>query len=163
MQARENCQHKAYYQNYGLWFEKPIACNGTISGNIGIKITLYTATIHVIKGCHGSLLSYQKAIELRLIELNVNHLKDTPPDIDQLAATNPKLFNGIRELTNFNFHLHIDHTAPPVAQPSRRIPSHLRKQVAKELQKLEQDGIIEDVKGPTPWTFPNQMEQCNFA
>ena len=42
----------------------------------------------------------------------------------------------------------------PVAQPRRRIPFHLRKQVTKELKKLEQDGIIEDVEGPTPWISP---------
>ena len=92
------------------------------------------ATIHVIKGCNGSLLSYQTATELSLIALNVNQIKDKPPDIEQLAATNPNLFNGIGELKNFTLNLHIDHNVPPVAQPPRRIPFHLRKQVAKDLQ-----------------------------
>ena len=109
---------------------------------------------HVSKGSNGSLLSYHTATELGLIMLTVNQLNDKPPDIEQLAATNPNLFNCIGELKDFNLRLHIDQNLPPVAQPLRRIPFHLRKQVAKELQKLEQDGIIEDVQCPTPWISP---------
>ena len=47
--------------------------------------------------------------------------------------------------------LHIDQSVPPVAQRARRIPFHMRKEVAKELNQLEQQGIIEKVDGPTPW------------
>ena len=134
--------------------EKPLPAMGQFRATLESKSNYTVATIHVIKGSHGSLLSYHTATELGLIELKVNQLKDKPPDIEQLAATYPNLFNGIGELKDFNLRLHIDHNVPPVAQPPRRIPFHLRKQVAKELKKLEQDGIIEDVKGPTPWISP---------
>ena len=40
----------------------------------------------------------------------------------------------------------------PIAQRDRRIPFALREKVEKEIEQLEQLGIIEDVTGkPTPW------------
>ena len=72
----------------------------------------------------------------------------------QLASNYPKLFNVVGELKDFELKLHIDTCVPPVAQPPQRIPFHVRKQVSQELKRLENDGIIEDVKGPTPWISP---------
>ena len=45
-------------------------------------------------------------------------------------------------------------SVPPVAQPHRRIPFHMRKKVEQELENLEKQGIIEKVEGPTPWVSP---------
>lgn len=40
-------------------------------------------------------------------------------------------------------------------QPQRRIPYHVRKDVARELAKLEEQDIIEKVVDqPTPWISP---------
>ena len=50
--------------------------------------------------------------------------------------------------------LHIDNSVTPVAQQARRIPFHLRRQVSEEITKLEEQGIIEKVKGATPWVSP---------
>ena len=50
--------------------------------------------------------------------------------------------------------LHIDEAVTPVAQPVRRIPFHIRKKVSDELDNLERQGIIEKVKGATPWVSP---------
>jgi hypothetical protein len=50
--------------------------------------------------------------------------------------------------------LHVDETVTPVSQKHRRIPFHVRKDVEKELQRLEEQDIIEKVTGPTPWTSP---------
>ncbi len=41
-----------------------------------------------------------------------------------------------------------------MTQPHRRIPFHLRKKLDTELDKLERQGIIEPVDGPTPWVSP---------
>ena len=51
-------------------------------------------------------------------------------------------------------HLHIDDSVPRVAQPARRIPFHLQKQMSEELEQLEWQGIIKKVDGATPWVFP---------
>ena len=50
-------------------------------------------------------------------------------------------------MKDFQVHLHIDTSVPPVTQPHRRIPFH-------ELGKLERQGIIEPVDDPTPWVSP---------
>ena len=50
--------------------------------------------------------------------------------------------------------LHIDDSITPVAQPHRRIPFHVRKQLEEQLEKDEQQGVIECVDGPTPWVSP---------
>ena len=40
-------------------------------------------------------------------------------------------------------------------QPQRRIPYHLRKAVSKELEKLQDEDIIQRVNNqPTPWISP---------
>ena len=44
----------------------------------------------------------------------------------------------------------LDENVEPVAQAPRRIPFHIRKQVENELDRLEKEGIIEKVDGPTP-------------
>eukprot|EP00794_Sanderia_malayensis_P020679 gene20679-22718_t len=62
------------------------------------------ATIHVTKGQHGCLLSFNTATKLNLLAIHVNHLAESPSTVEQL-----------------------------------------------ELDKLKKAGIIEDIKGPTPW------------
>ena len=50
--------------------------------------------------------------------------------------------------------IHVDESITPVAQPHRRIPFHVRKQVEEKPRQLESDGIIERAEGPTPWVSP---------
>ena len=46
--------------------------------------------------------------------------------------------------------IHVDESIKPVAQPHRRIPFHVRKQVEENLRQLGNDSIIERAEGPTP-------------
>ena len=58
-------------------------------------------------------------------------------------------------MKDFQVEHHIDPSVPPVMQPHRRIPFHLREKLDAELDnKLELQGIIEPVDGPTPWVSP---------
>ena len=66
----------------------------------------------------------------------------------------PKLFNGVGLYKNGKVSLHIDHNIRPMTQAHRRIPFHLRKQVEKQLEELENNDIIEEVSGSTPWVSP---------
>ena len=45
----------------------------------------------------------------------------------------------------------IDETVPPVYQPARPIPFHLREKMDVELQRMEKDDVIEPHEGPAPW------------
>ena len=73
---------------------------------------------------------------------------------NQLVLEYDDLCQGIGKLKDFKVKLHIDDTVQPVAQPHRRIPFHVRKQLEQELKRDEQFGVIERVEGATPWVSP---------
>ena len=64
----------------------------------------------------------------------------------------------------------MDKTVPPIARKHDRTPFHMRTKVAAEIQKIEQEGIIEKVSGPTEWVSrivtppkpkrPNEIRLC---
>jgi len=54
----------------------------------------------------------------------------------------------------FPIKINIDESVPPKAQPHRRIPFHVRKQVEDKIRELEKADIIERAEGPTPWVSP---------
>ncbi|CAB4015928.1 Hypothetical predicted protein [Paramuricea clavata] len=66
----------------------------------------------------------------------------------------PSVFDGVGKLTNYQQKISINTNIKPVAQPPRRIPFHVRKQVSAKLEELERLDIIEEVRGPTPWVSP---------
>lgn len=82
----------------------------------------------------------------------------------------PDWFNGVGNLKGVSVKLDIDTTVPPVANKHRRIPIHLRPVDSKELDRLEEHGIIEKADGPTPWISlvvlsprahdPNSVRMC---
>jgi len=128
---------------------------GKFTANIRAKDEQKVATFHILSGAHGSLLSYSTARDLGLVHINLNNITTTDViTLEQLTREYPKVFQGIGKLKNYEVKLHIDTTVVPVAQSARRIPFHLRKKVSAELKKLETQGIIEKVEGPTPWISP---------
>ena len=50
--------------------------------------------------------------------------------------------------------MHIDEEVPHVAQPHRRVPFHVRKQLEEQLRRDEEVSVIERIEGPTPWVSP---------
>ena len=134
---------------------KPMEVLGTFESDIESKTRFTCATFYVTKCTHGSLLSYQTASELSLIQICVNSIQEHDfMTVEDLKQLHPELFNGVGKLTHFQVKLHIDESVQPVAQPHRRIPSHIREKVENEIKlELEQD-LIERVDGPTPWVSP---------
>ena len=131
-----------------------LATIGQFSGTISFQDQQHESPIHVLKGNHGSLLSYKTATALGIINLQVRHVQDDTTPRDMLCTKYPTLFNGIGQLKGVEVKLHIDETVTPVAQPPRQIPFHIRQKVDTELRNLEEKGIIERVDGPTPWVSP---------
>jgi hypothetical protein len=65
------------------------------------------------------------------------------------------VFKGQGKLNNQQIKLHIRVNVKPVMQRPRRIPYHVRNDVSKELNKLEEQDIVEKVANqPTPWISP---------
>jgi hypothetical protein len=69
----------------------------------------------------------------------------------RVLATYPSIFKGTGTLKNHKVKFFIDDQVPPVFQPARPIPFHLREKMARELEKMEKEDIIEPHHGPAPW------------
>ncbi|XP_067050826.1 uncharacterized protein [Acropora muricata] len=113
------------------------------------------ATFYVTEGTDGSILSWRTSEALELIKVAKPLITPTSDDrVDQLVRQYDDLFHGLGKLKGRHVKIHIDETVQPVAQPHRRVPSHVRKQLEEQLEKDEQQGVIERVDGPTPWVLP---------
>ena len=134
--------------------ESQLAVCGQFTANLAVDSKNVCSTLHVIQGNYGSLLSYKTASSLGLVDVKVNQVRGQPQTSDVLIQQFPTLFDGIGKLKYREVSLHIDDSVTPVAQPPRRIPFHMRKEVEEELDNLERQGIIEKVEGPTPWVSP---------
>ena len=139
----------------------PLPVLVTFSTHVASRTRVTPATIYVLKGENGCLLSYKTATELERISViaqtDTSVSSTTVPSAlssTQLRSEYSDLFDGIGKMKDFQVHLHIDLSVPPVTQPHRQIPFHLRKKLDTELDKLERQGIIEPVDGPTPWVSP---------
>ena len=113
------------------------------------------ATFFVTQGTAGSILSWRTSENLELIKIarQLNN-KTSESKADQLVKEYDSLFHGLGKLKGRQVKIHIDETVQPVAQPHRRIPFKVRKQLEEQLEKDEEQGVIERVDGPTPWVSP---------
>lgn len=147
-------QTRTNIYSYGTTTSLPIA--GCFEASLTKDVVSTQATIYVIEGTADSLLSYESALQLGLIQITAN--LTTVPDINNplqaYKSQYPALFTGVGKLKNHQVHLHIDPSVPPVAQRHRRIPFHIQKAVEAEVNRLEQLDIIEPATGATPWVSP---------
>ena len=79
--------------------QNPLPVIGKFETTIDSKGRITVASIHVVKGSYGSLLSYPTATELNLITLHVNKVDQPKSMKDQIAQKFPCIFNGLVSLT----------------------------------------------------------------
>ena len=142
-------QSKIY--TYGSNMELPLL--GMTTAEIRFRSTTVTATFYVTKGRNGNLLSCNTAQSLGILKITVNTALNTALNTHP-EQNYPDLFDGIGKIKDKKVKLHIDPEIQPKQQSHRRIPFHIRKDVEKELQRLEDLDVIERVEGPTPWVSP---------
>lgn len=168
---------------YAYGSSSPIAVLGQFKTRLQAGGENLVTTIQVVDGSEQPVLSWDTCRELRLLTETVlansataaggsphtlpkaqdadtrnSTLRNTQPDACKIADDFPKLFDGesaeFAKFKDTSVTLHIDKNVKPVAQRHRRVPFHTRKDVEKELDQLEERGIIEKVSGPTPWISP---------
>ncbi|XP_028413864.1 uncharacterized protein K02A2.6-like [Dendronephthya gigantea] len=112
--------------------------------------------MYVTQGAGGSLLSWQASQKLGLIStVRPLEMKRVPrKGTQRLVEEYGDLFTGLGKLKGYQVQLHIDDSIQPSAQPHRRVPFHVRKQLEEQLEEDEKNGVIERVEGPTPWVSP---------
>ncbi len=126
-----------------IWIERSTYGAWTIHCQYMCGAKQIQSTIHVIRGNHGSLLSYRTACNLGFVDIKVNQIQS-----HETSDVLDRVYSKALESSGSPSHWWISQ------QATRRTPFHLRKQVSKELDNLEQQGIIEKVDGATPWVSP---------
>ena len=79
---------------------------------------------------------------------------DLPPGAPGFLEDFPSLINGMGQYKGGPVRIRVAESIRPVAQPHRRTPFHVRKQVEEKLRPLESDDIIERAEGPMPCVSP---------
>ncbi len=141
---------------YAYGSKTPLNILGTVSGRVKCNSAEIVAKFVVVHNQHaGCLLGRQTATQLGLLRVGpqVSSI-NCAVSPHSLRQRYPSVFDGVGKLTNYQQKISINTTIKPVAQPPRRIPFHVRKQVSAKLEELERLDIIETVRGPTPWVSP---------
>ena len=142
---------------YPYMSSKPLNLYGKLRVNVTSDHRSSEETFYVAEGSSGSILSWMTSQKLNLIKA-VNTVEqlhaNLPSDVPEFLKDFPRLLNGMGEYKGEPVRIHIDESVRPVAQPHRRIPFHVRKQVEDKLRQLENEDIIEHAEGPTPWVSP---------
>ena len=127
-----------------------------------VEYNSHRTSFFVVKGSTGSLLSWDTSTKLRMIEI-VREVKVTSQPVEhntseaeciKLTEEYADIFQGLGKLKDFKVQLHIDNSIQPCAQPHRRVPFHVRKQLEKQLLGDEERDVIERVNDQTPWVSP---------
>ena len=139
---------KAY--TYGS--ESAMEFEGKFTATVEKHNKIVPAEFLVVKGSHGSLMSYDLALELGIVNQIRNVAEHSKTD--NICDRFPKVFKGLGKVKNVQVRLEVDENVPPVACAYRRQPYHLRKKIAEKIRQLEEQDLIEEVDGPTPWIVP---------
>ena len=159
--------HKTSLKLYPYNSKVPIKLLGKFSATIQSKHRYDVSTFYVAKGSESgtSLLSLETAVGLGVIKI-INNLGQEGVSNEREKIQEKKvnrivekykakmLFHGVGRMKGVQVKLHVDKTVKPVAVRHRRVPFALREKLEEELEKLEKDGIIESVYGPTEWVSP---------
>lgn len=135
--------------------KNPLKTLGKIQAKANYGQTSTTDTFYVIEGTSSSLLCWDTSQKLNLIK-TVNNTSAEPvhAEVQDILNEYKPVWNGLGQYRGDPVKITVDPSIKPVAQPHRRIPFHVRKQVEEKLMELERDDIIERAEGPTPWVSP---------
>ena len=139
--------------------ETPLPVKGTFCANVSTPNLHTRADFVVVENFNaGSLLGKKTATALGLLQVGPEQLSTvnqiTVSSIQAIVNKHDAVFRGVGRLKDYQLKIHVDPEVTPVAQPQHRVPFHVRKDVEKKLQELQDLDIIEDVEGPTPWVSP---------
>ena len=141
---------------YPYMSDKPLTLCGKFRATVTSGSCSSVETFYVAKGSSSSILSWTTSQTLNLIKAvsTVEPPVNLPPDAPDFLKEFPNLTSGMGKYKGEPARIHVDESVKPLAQPHRRVPFHVRKQVEEKLKQLENDDIIERVEGPTPWVSP---------
>ena len=106
---------------------------------------------HVVDTESQPILGLQACIDLQLVKLllSVEEKQQSSMTADTVKQDYPQLFTGIGDIGEAKIQLKDD--ATPVIDAPRRVPLALRDRLKKELERMEEQDVIEKVTEPTDW------------
>ena len=120
---------------------------GQFTGELARKQHSYQEQIYVIKGLRNNLLGLG-AIEKLQLAKRMEAVSAEPFDA---KGQFPKVFTGLGTLgEEYTIRLKED-ARPHALHTPRNVPLPLRDKVRKELDRMEEMGVISKVNEPTPW------------
>lgn len=119
----------------------PLKTYGTLRIHVETKTKHDICKFHLVEGNYGSLIGFQSASDLGLVQV-INKLRKVTDPLEEYQD----LFNGTGKLKNKTVKLQINKAVKPVALRHRRIPFHLRDKVEAEIKRLVDADIIEKVE-----------------
>jgi hypothetical protein len=127
----------------------PLPIIGVFQAAVHANAQEVDADIYFVKGKATGLLGQYTSRALNLLHINTVHSIN-----DDIINQYPEVFKGVGKLKDVTVKLHINEQVAPVAQTHRKIPFQLRDKIEKQLRELQDQDIIEDATGPTPWVSP---------
>ncbi|XP_064486087.1 uncharacterized protein LOC135398631 [Ornithodoros turicata] len=93
---------------------------------------------------------------------------DTNPQVQYpVAKPYDDIFHGLGKVKDVVYSMKLKPGVQGVVRPARKVPVAMRQKVYEELKKMEQDGVISKVEGPTEWSSymvvvvkPNKVRIC---
>ena len=132
-----------------------------------------------------SILGRQACIELEILEIKDNdkvnpvqciqgqkifatQKEHIPISKEGILKRYPKVFNDVVGRLSEGYKIRVDKSVVPVQHAPRRVPAALRARLQKELNQMEEDGIIKQVSEPTDWVssivvVPKQNEKIRIC
>ena len=101
-----------------------------------------------------AILGLRPSIQLGFVQINCSIItvdtKREIKNIEDLANEYPDGFQGIGSFLGKQ-KIHIIDDETPLIQPPRKYPVHIREELKRELEKMEDRGVIKKVNEPTDW------------
>ncbi|UYV72861.1 hypothetical protein LAZ67_10001016, partial [Cordylochernes scorpioides] len=131
--------------------DRPLPCYGYFNAVISWKENSVSEEIYVIDKKVESLLGGKASFELGIIK-RVNHVNESmSTNIETLVQEHEHLFHGLGTIKGYSHKVTLKDNYRPIAQRCRRIPYAMVEAVNQELDKMLENGIIEEVHQGSEW------------
>ncbi|UYV80241.1 K02A2.6-like [Cordylochernes scorpioides] len=131
--------------------DRPLPCYGYFNAVISWKENSVSEEIYVIDKKVESLLGGKASFELGIIK-RVNHVNESmSTNIETLVQEHEHLFHGLGTIKGYSHKVTLKDNYRPIAQRFRRIPYAMVEAVNQELDKMLENGIIEEVHQGSEW------------